>query len=228
MSWQELNADQVRRVAAITHGGLTREEMLTALFCELCGVQLKAYHSKLKGRYDFAITYEGIDAPIGTYELRVFANRFSWAIDTKPFDIACPFNINRHLMGTTFGNYFHADTMLLRYALNGEQEWVLKALEDLGDPRDELSDDDAPALELWWSGFKRWLKAQYQEVFDEKSIVDEKYSPVKTRQDIMLMLTDGHPQDNEQIEQSNLHDVLSALQYKIEQTKQARAQLKKT
>ena len=41
----------------------------------------------------------------------------------------------------------------------------------------------------------------------------------------MLMLNGGRPQDNEAIERSNMHDVLAALQHKIEEEKHYEEQL---
>ena len=41
----------------------------------------------------------------------------------------------------------------------------------------------------------------------------------------MLMLTEGKPQDNQRIDDSKMHDVLAALQYKIEYAKQIEEKL---
>lgn len=244
LSWQELTAEQVRAVARITHGGLLREECLIALFCELCGVSLSRKGDRLM------LQHGDMATPIDIVVLGDLSSRFSWILDTKPFDIACPFDFDTHLMDTTFGEYFHADALILRYAISQEMEWMRKAFADLdGYERtkarkeeelkakiikkaeydalmnekrkryDSLTEVDAMAMELWWSGFKQWLKGQYPLVFEEADDPDDGYSPVETRQNIMLMLNDGKPQDNERIEQSKLHDVLSALQHKIEEAK---------
>ena len=74
----------------------------------------------------------------------------------------------------------------------------------------------ADEVMLWWSGVQQWLKGQYPHVFEESGGSTEMYDPLAARQNIMLMLNNDMPQDNERIEQSKMHDVLSALQNKIE------------
>ena len=214
MSWQALTADQVRAVALLTHGGLLREECLIALFCELCGV-------KLSRQDEVIMLHRGDEAyPIDALVLGDLSGRMAWILDTEPVNVACPFDgIDRYLMDTTFGDYFHADAMVLRFATTDDMECARKALNDLGIPQPELTVEDAWALQLWWFGLKKGLKERYPLVFEDSGESSEGYNPITARQDIMLMLNDGKPQDNEKIEQSNLHDVLSALQHKIEMAK---------
>lgn len=221
MSWQALTADQVRAVARLTHGGLLREECLVALFCVLCGVELS--------RQDEVIMlHRGEEAyPIDAFVLGDLSGRLAWILDTEPVNVACPFEgVDRYLMDTSFGNYFHADALILRYITTNDMECARKALNDLGITDPEFGEEEAWALQLWWFGLKKWLKEQYPLVFEESGDSGEGYNPIKARQDIMLMLNDGKPQDNEKIEQSNLHDVLSALQHKIEQAKHIEEQMK--
>lgn len=254
MSWQALSSGQVRAVARITHGGLLREEQLIALFCELCGVTLSR-------EGEVIMLHRGEEAtPIDVLALGDLSSRFGWVLDTEPDDTACPFgSINRYLLDTTFGDYFHADAMLLRFAATGDMECARRAYKDLDcmeerqkrwreslkdglvnkeeyesklkklrKKYDSMDEVDAWAMQLWWCGVKNGLKVRYPLVFespDDRGC--EGYDPIAARQNIMLMLADGKPQDNEKIEQSNLHDVLSALQHKIEQAKHAEEQLKR-
>ena len=222
MNWQALTADQVRAVALLTHGGLLREECLIALFCELCGV-------KLSRQDEVIMLHRGEEAyPIDAPVLGDLSGRMAWILDTEPVNVACPFDgIDRYLMDTTFGDYFHADAMVLRFATTDDMECARKALNDLGIPQPELTVEDAWALQLWWFGLKKGLKERYPLVFEDSGESSEGYNPITARQNIMLMLNDGKPQDNEKIEQSNLHDVLSALQHKIEQAKHIEEQMKK-
>lgn len=222
MSWQALTPDQVRAVARLTHGGLLRQECLVALFCELCGVQLSREDETL-------LLHRGENAmPISAITLGDLSSRFSWILDTEPVETACPFDgLDRYLMDTTFGDYFHADAMVLRFVTTGDMECARKALTDLGIPNPDLTEEEAWALQLWWVGMKNGLKERYPYVFEDTGDDGEGYNPITARQNIMLMLNDGKPQDNEKIEQSNLHDVLSALQNKIEQAKHLEEQMKK-
>ncbi len=247
MSWQALSSGQVRAVARITHGGLLREEQLIALFCELCGVTLS--HEG-----EVIILHRGEEAtPIDVLALGDLSSRFGWVLDTEPDDTACPFEgINRYLLDTTFGDYFHADAMLLRFATTGDMECARRAYKDLDGMEarqerwreslreglvtkteyeaelerlrkkyDSMDEVEAWAMQLWWCGVTNGLKVRYPLVFESPGDSGEGYNPIEARRNIMLLLNDGKPQDNEKIEQSNLHDVLSALQHKIEKAKHA-------
>jgi hypothetical protein len=78
----------------------------------------------------------------------------------------------------------------------------------------------------WYERFTEWLQSRYPLVFEKSKPGDVKpTSPVEARQNIMLMLTEGKPQDNQRIDDSKMHDVLAALQYKIEYAKQIEEKL---
>ena len=80
----------------------------------------------------------------------------------------------------------------------------------------------------WYDCFKDWLQQRYPLVFQKAEPGEETAcNPVEARQNIMLMLNDNRPQDNEAIERSNMHDVLSALQHKIEEAKHIEEQMSK-
>ncbi|MBQ4206299.1 MAG: hypothetical protein II662_06545, partial [Bacteroidales bacterium] len=117
---------------------------------------------------------------------------------------------------TTFGDYFHADALMIGFSTNGDINLIRLAMVDLGVKRKKISDVDAVMMQLWWRGFKQWLFNEYPFVFAGSKDGGDSYSPLKARQNIMLILNEGHPQDNDAIEKSNMHDVLAALQHQIE------------
>lgn len=219
-SWQEVTAEQLRVIAELSREGLEREAFLVMLLCCLTGMRM------VKRKDGLLFRYEKTTFSLADWQLRDFCERLAFAFDEKPANIVCPFSWNRHLMDTTFGKWFHADAMMLRYYMTGETDCVKTAMADLGEKMENVSQVDIDLMQLWWSDFDTWLTGQYPLVFEKNGDVDS-YSPVEARKNIMLMLNDSHPQDNERIEESNLHDVLAALQHKIEHAKEIEEQMSK-
>lgn len=216
-SWSELTLDQLKTVVRLMRLHLTREEFLLALFLNFTGVK------KADGSF---IAADGRRFTMTDVQVMDFCNRFSFILDEMPFDIANPTSIDRHLNDITFGSYFYADSLMYGYHLRGDTEMVRKALGDLGEEVDKIDDDYADLVSLWWTGVQQWLKEQYPHVFADGEGTGEAYSPLKARQNILLMLNEGKPQDNYRIEQSQVHDVLGALEYRIEQARAMEMRMK--
>ena len=218
-SWKEVTKEQLAIIASLMNEQLTREEMLFVLFCRFTGI-------RHEGNGVF-MTADKHRIRIETWQLDDFCNRLAYILDEMPCDIVNPTRVNSYLDNTTFGDYFHADALMYGYRLEGKPDMVRKALGDLGDHRRGVSKQFANEVMLWWTGVQQWLKSQYPAVFEEGGTSTDAYDPLKARQNIMLMLNNDSPQDNERIEQSKMHDVLSALQSKIEHAKQLEEQMKK-
>jgi hypothetical protein len=143
-------------------------------------------------------------------------------------EVAWPWKWDRHLLDTSFGDWFHADAQMLGFALDGNPERLKGAMKDLGDPPETLEPSDITLLLRWYECFKDYLQQTYPLVFQKAEPgANSPTSPIEARQNIMLMLNEGHPQDNEAIEKTNVHDVLAALQHKIEYAKQIEQQMSK-
>lgn len=218
-SWNELTVDQLKTVASLMRLQLTREELLLSLFVRFTGI-------KKVSDIGF-VTSDGIRFDMAQYEIIDFCNRIAFIIDEMPCDIANPTSIDGHLNDITFGAYFHADALMYGYRMKGDKEMARAALDDLGMYAESIDDDYAELVSLWWIGVQQWLKLQYPLVFaDGEGDGDGQYSPLKARQNILLMLNDGKPQDNDAIENAQVHDVLSALEYKIEQAEEMERRMK--
>lgn len=88
----------------------------------------------------------------------------------------------------------------------------------------------ATMLKVWWQSVMVQIAPLYPNVFaksDPKDGVSSIYNPFKQLQEFHLMLNDGRPQDNEKIDNARLHDVLSAMDSKIERQKREAAALKR-
>ena len=243
--WKELTTEQLCYVVEMGLKGLRREEYLLVLFCKFANVKImigdgpsagsgtapSAGSGPVKGCAKFK--HGDTVFSLEDWQVSDFCGRLAFVVEEPmPIDVQWPFKWDRHLLDTTFGCWFHADAMMLGFALEGDIERLKGAMKDLGDPHDDLKPDspDFVLMLRWYDLFKDWLQERYPLVFrkaDSSTSSESVGSPIETRQNIMLMLNDGHPQDNEAIENSNMHDVLAALQHKIEEAKRIEEQMRK-
>ena len=228
--WKELTTEQLREVVELALMGLHREEYLLVLFCKFANVVMVIGSSTdpeaVKNRFRDS---EGQEFELEDWQVAEFCGRLSFVLDEQmPMEVAWPWKWDRHLLDTSFGDWFHADAQMLGFALDGNPERLKGAMKDLGDPPETLEPSDITLLLRWYECFKDYLQQTYPLVFQKAEPgANSPTSPIEARQNIMLMLNEGHPQDNEAIEKTNVHDVLAALQHKIEYAKQIEQQMSK-
>lgn len=228
--WKELTTEQLREVVELALMGLHREEYLLVLFCKFANVVMLVGSSSdseaVKNRFRDS---EGQEFELEDWQVAEFCGRLAFVLDEQmPMEVAWPWKWDRHLLDTSFGDWFHADAQMLGFALDGNPEWLKGAMKDLGDPPETLEPSDITLLLRWYECFKDYLQQTYPLVFQKAEPgANSPSSPIEARQNIMLMLNEGHPQDNEAIEKTNVHDVLAALQHKIEYAKQIEQQMSK-
>jgi hypothetical protein len=228
--WKELTTEQLREVVELALMGLHREEYLLVLFCKFANVVMLVGSSTdpeaVKNRFRDS---EGQEFELEDWQVAEFCGRLSFVLDEQmPMEVAWPWKWDRHLLATSFGDWFHADAQMLGFALDGNPERLKGAMKDLGDPPETLEPSDITLLLRWYECFKDYLQQTYPLVFQKAEPgANSPTSPIEARQNIMLMLNEGHPQDNEAIEKTNVHDVLAALQHKIEYAKQIEQQMSK-
>ncbi len=228
--WKELTTEQLREVVELALMGLHREEYLLVLFCKFANVVMLVGSSTdpeaVKNRFRDS---EGQEFELEDWQVAEFCGRLAFVLDEQmPMEVAWPWKWDRHLLATSFGDWFHADAQMLGFALDGNPERLKGAMKDLGDPPETLEPSDITLLLRWYECFKDYLQQTYPLVFQKAEPgANSPTSPIEARQNIMLMLNEGHPQDNEAIEKTNVHDVLAALQHKIEYAKQIEQQMSK-
>ena len=229
--WKELTTEQLREVVELALMGLHREEYLLVLFCKFANVKMvtgTADEDEKNVVHTRFVDADGNEFELEDWQVSDFCGRLAFVLDEQmPMDVAWPWKWNRYLYATSFGDWFKADAQMLGFALEGDQERLKGAMKYLGDPHDTLEPSDITLMLRWYECFKDWLRERYPLVFQkaEQGSEEGPASPVETRQNIMLMLNDNRPQDNELIEKSNVHDVLAALQHKIEYAKQIEEQM---
>lgn len=228
--WEELTTEQLRDIVELALMGLRREEYLLVLFCKFSGAKIVPGTTVAESTENVKTKFvdaDGHEFELEDWQLSDFCGCLAYTLDEQmPMESPWPFKWDRYLMDTSFGNWFHADAQLLGYALEGKPERLMGAMADLGDPHETLEPSDITLMLRWYECFTDWLQERYPLVFKKAQPGEASTaSPVEARQNIMLMLNEGKPQDNQRIEDSKMHDVLAALQYKIEYAKQIEEKL---
>lgn len=236
--WSDLDVAQLRTVAWAFGQRLTRQEMLLLLFCRLCGLRMCG------GGETLFCERQTKCFSIEPWQVRSFCDRFAWLIDTNPDDTANPTRVNGHLMDVAFEDYFSADTQFFCYSKTGDPKhvraalWAFEGWQNKGKKcplrhvlwslqnwRLYVRKTEAEAVAMWWIGVQHYLKRKYPRVFGGGT--QKEYVPLEAYADIMLMLNENRPQDNEAINRAQVHDVLAALENKMERHDRMKAELGK-
>lgn len=220
-SWNELNLSQLKTVARLIDLNLDRETLLLTAFCTLTGVKIR---HDIRG---IRFVYQKKIFKLEPYQVQCFSNKMAWLLDDRPCDIVNPTSVQSHLINIKFGSYFYANTMIGRYETTGKVIFIRKAMRELGGRHLFMSRTKAAMIQLWWAGVMGYLQGLYPFVFPQSAGGGNMISHFVTYQNLMLMLNENRPQDNKMIENAEVHDVLSALNNKIDQYEQMREKLKK-
>lgn len=121
--------------------------------------------------------------------------------------------IDRKLYGISFGQFYEADALMLRYADTNDERWLKEAAKVLtkGAIR-KLLPWQKKGLVIWWNGVKMYLKQKYSSIFQEggtDTYVDK--TPADILQELLGTMNGNKPQDNEKILKSDVHSVLYSL-----------------
>lgn len=220
-SWKDLTNTDFLRVLEVGLMHLTREERLVVLLCHFTGIRHK------KG--DDYITADGVQFKMELWQVADFCERLAWMVDEKPDAVPNPTKCDDYLRDMSFGDWFESDTQMRLYADDGDPKHLDIVLPKLGEAVRPLTESEALMLLMWWNSVMAIIGGLYPNVFETSGTSNEKapYNPFKLLQDFHLMLNDDHPQDNEKIDNARLHDVLSAMDSKIEKLKLREAEYNK-
>lgn len=222
--WGELTLDQFRMVAKTMLLHLTESEMLLVLLCQLTGIRI--YGEPSGGKTELFVTAEGQAFTMQDYEIEDFCERLRWLIDTVPDELPNPTKKDAYLRDISFGDWFEADTQFRLYEDDNDLDHFSVILPKLGEEPHEVDEAEAVMLKMWWNCVMAQIAPMYPNVF-VKGEGGGEFNPFKNLQEMHLLLNDDRPQDNEKIDDARLHDVLSALDNKIEKLKRSEAELKK-
>lgn len=225
--WSELNADQFRNVVDILQTQLSDEERLVCLFCAMTGVKIIGMESDGSGTWFHS--KDGEKFRLEAWELENFSERQRWLVETEPDYVPNPTKVDEYLRDMSFGDWYETDTLIRLFEADNDLGHFDAIRPKLGikayEPASEL---DATVIRLWWNWAMGQIQPRYPNVF-VKSDGEGKVAndPFKNLQDLHLMLNDGRPQDNTLIDEANVHDVLSAIDYKIDQSRKAMEMMRK-
>ena len=219
--WSELTADQFRMVVKTMLLHLTESERLFVLLCQLTGIRCYADEDNK------FVTADGQDFRLQDYEIVDFCERLRWLIDTVPDDLPNPTKKDDYLRDISFGDWFEADIQFRQYEDDHDLSHFNIILKKLGEWPRMIDEAEAIVLKMWWNCVMGKIGPMYPNVFAKSEGSGGVYNPFKSLQEMHLLLNDDRPQDNEKIDDARLHDVLSALDSKIEKLKRREAELRK-
>ena len=220
--WRELTLEQLLEVARVTNLTLTKNEVLFVLLCRFGGIVTTGTDGQTTHFTDKA----GETFHLQEWQLFDFCKRLEWVLNTVPEDIVSPLGIDGHLNNISFEDFFNAEVLMYRYNTENDTRYIDEALKILGYGRRIKDDTVRRAVSIWWTGVLSYMKTLYPNVFSGDSSDEDDYDPRKTFLNIMLMLNDDRPQDNDDICRANVHFVLSALDSRINKAKQIEKQMK--
>lgn len=221
--------EQFGAVVEILLMHLTDKERLFALLCQFAGIRLYGEPTGV-GTELFTRQSDGQRFTMQDYEMTEFCEKLRWVLDTEPDCVPNPSKSDAYLRDMTFGDWFEADTQFRLFDDDQDLAHFDIILPKLGMEAKPIEQKLAVMLKLWWHSVMASIATLYPNVFekaDPNEAAQREYNPFKQLQDFHLMLNDNRPQDNEMIDNARLHDVLSALDNKIEKQKREAAQLKK-
>ena len=221
--WGELTLEQFRMVVKTLLLHLTESERLLVLLCQLTGIRI--YGEPSGGKTELFVTAEGQAFTMQDYEIEDFCNRLRWLIDDiEPDDLPNPTKRDDYLRDISFGDWFEADTQFRLYEDDNDLTHFAAILPKLGEEAHEIDEAEAIMLKMWWNCVMGKIGPMYPNVFAKNEGGGGAFNPFKNLQEMHLLLNDDRPQDNERIDEARLHDVLSALDSKIEKLKRREAE----
>jgi len=222
--WGELTLDQFRMVAKTMLLHLTESERLLVLLCQLTGIRI--YGEPSGGKTELFVTDEGQAFTMQDYEIADFCDRLRWLIDTVPDELPNPTKKDAYWRDISFGDWFEADTQFRLYEDDNDLSHFAIILPKLAEEPHEIDETEAVMLKMWWNCVMAQIAPMYPNVF-VKGEGGGAFNPFKNLQEMHLLLNDDHPQENERIDNSGLHDVLSALDSVIDKLKRREAEYNK-
>ena len=221
-SWAELSLDDFRFVAKFMMENLSREEFLIIMFCHFTGVKIVRSDGEL-----YKFVHDGKIFFLSNPEVADLCGRFSWLYDTAPDVVPNPSKMDAMIRDMSFIEYYKTDVQMRLYEKDRDLAHFDTILPLLNEEVRSVDADEALVYSMWWHTVETMLMRRYPNVFRQSDGGSEDGDPFGTLQNIHLMLNDNRPQDNAQIDNANVHDVLSALNNKMEEIRFKNEQIEK-
>lgn len=214
IDWEHMSSEDFRNVCTILGQPHGRKETLFLCLCALAHIRPdNPIHYDPKAIKDnVAFIIGGNSYIISPKVIQEACSQLEFILDSvglAPSPIA---RLDRKLYGVSFEQYYQADAYMLRYREDNNGMWLKETAKCLtnGAVR-KLLPWQQKGLVIWWNGVKKYLMDKYPFVLQqgEGSLVD--YTPADILQDLLGVMNDGKPQDNDKILKSDVHSVLYTL-----------------
>jgi len=226
VSWDQMDYDDLRNVCQIIDQPISNHDKLFLCLCKLAHItpdDPRLYEPKaIKDKMPFVIGGKRYIIGASVIEEACFQLRFIF--EDKEGLPPCPFkNVHRLIYGISFEQYFAADSFILRYVAENNGSYLKEAAKILtnGQKRKFLP-WERTAFIIWWNGVKRQLLKKYPYVLEEGGGISNK-SQADILQELLSIVNNDRPQDNEQILKTDVHAVMFQLNKIYEDAKRKAA-----
>lgn len=216
-SWEAMSMEEFQNVCTLLSLPVScEEEMLHNCLCALGHLRptsVLQYDPQLI-KDNGAYIYAGQIYFISPETIREACDQLKYITNETGLSPSPIGHLDRKLYGVTFGQFYEADAMMLRYQATGQEKFIVRAARVLTSGKVKgLKVWQVKGMTIWWGGVKKYLMTKYPYVFqdggDGSSFGDK--TPADILQDLMLTMNGNKPQDNDKILKTDVHSVLSAL-----------------
>lgn len=214
VSWDEVTREQLLIIATQMLKNKTREDFLLEVFCRLTGIKIVfrpgEEEDTLAARYHFVKGKERFTLDV--MSIRTACEELSYLLDSIGMP-ECPIlSVNTKLHGVSFRQYYFADAYYHRYQQEKDMSFFYRMYEALTAKEvKKMPKQEVLSIVIWWTGLKDHFKKRYPNVLKEGEEAQE-YTPADTLQEILSVLNNNQPQENDRILNSEVNSVLLALE----------------
>ena len=214
ISWETMSQEDFRNVCMILTKPHGRKEALFLCLCALAHIRpdnpIKYDQKAIKDNLVFLIGDKSY--VITPKVIQESCHQLEYIFDEVGL-APCPLmKVDRKIFGLSFEQFYSADSYMLQYAAdNNNEKWLKEAAKVLtnGATR-KLLDWQKKGLVIWWNGVKKYMMQKYPYVLHEgESITDRTQTDILY--DLLSVMNDNKPQDNDRILKSDVHSVLFTL-----------------
>ena len=216
ISWETMSQDDFRNVCQILTKPHGRKETLFLCLCALAHIRpdnpIKYDQKAIKDNLAFIIG--GQSYVITPKVIQEACSQLEYILDDvglAPSPIA---KVDRKLFGLSFEKFYEADAYMLRHAAdNNNEKWLKETAKVLtnGATR-KLLDWQKKGLVIWWNGVKQYMMKKYPYVLQEGGSISDR-TQTDILYDLLSVMNDNKPQDNEKILKSDVHSVFYTLNH---------------
>ena len=214
VKWENMSVEDLRNVCTILSQPHGKKESIFLCFCALAHIRpdnpIKYDPKAIKDNVAFIIGNKSY--VISPKVIREACSQLEFIYDEVGLAPSPLPKLDRKLYGINFEQYYQADAYILKYGETQDGTYLKQACKTLtnGVIR-KLLPWQQKGLIIWWNGVKKYLMEKYPYVLQQGEGSIAEYSPADTLQDLLGVMNDGKPQDNEKILKSDVHSVLYTL-----------------